>query len=77
METSFREETVSLEREKSPEQERPKAEISPKEAVTPRNKEVDRIWALIQEGKLSSHRASFYRKLPSAKENLNEQERKQ
>ena len=75
MQTSIGEESVSAEADKSPEQKEPKAEIIRKEAVPFRNKEAERILALIQEGKLSSHRASFYRKLPSVKDNPKEQER--
>ena len=74
-ETNIRDETLSLERDKVSEQKEPKAEITRKEAVILRNREAERILALIQEGKLSSHRASFYRKLPSAKDNPKEQER--
>ena len=75
MQRSIREEPVSAETDKFSEQKEPKAEIIRKEVVTPRNKEAERILALIQEGKLSSHQASFYRKLPSVKDHTKEQER--
>lgn len=75
MQISIREEPVSAETGNVPEQKEPKAEIIRKEVVTLRNKEAERILALIQEGKLSSHRASFYRKLPSVKDHPKEQER--
>lgn len=74
-ETNLREESVSPEPGNAPEQKEPKGKVVLKETVITPNREAERIWALIQEGKLSSHRASFYRTLPSLKDNLKEQER--
>lgn len=74
-EMNTREEPVPLIPDKLLEPKEPEERVARKDALTPGNKNVDRILALIQEGKLSSHKASFYRKLPSLKDNLKEQER--
>ena len=74
-ETTLREELLSSGMLKGSEQVKSEEKVVRKETVAPRNKEADRISALIQEGKLSSYKASFYKKLPLLKNNSKEQER--
>ena len=64
----IREEGVSERAEKIPEQKKTGVEILPEKTEATPNREAERILNLIREGKLSSYKASFYRKWPSEKQ---------